>query len=51
MVQDTGSVPLAVKGVVVGINPKNMEVVWDVSFMSGTTLGDRCVFLNTDPGI
>ena len=43
MVQDSGSVPLAVKGVVVGINSTSMDVVWDVPFMSGTTLGDRYV--------
>ena len=41
MVKDSGSVPLAVKGVVVGINAKTLDVVWDVPFMSGTTLGDR----------
>ncbi|KAG6840893.1 hypothetical protein C0991_003417 [Blastosporella zonata] len=42
MVQDSGSVPLSVKGVVIGLNSKSMDVVWDVSFMSGITLGDRC---------
>ncbi|KAL4065011.1 exoribonuclease 1 [Scleroderma yunnanense] len=42
MVQDSGSVPLAAKGVVVGINAKTMDVAWDVPFMSGETLGDRC---------
>ncbi|KAF9074552.1 XRN 5'-3' exonuclease N-terminus-domain-containing protein [Rhodocollybia butyracea] len=42
MVQDSGGVPLAAKGVVVGLNSKSMDVVWDVPFMSGTTLGDRC---------
>ncbi|KAA1477178.1 hypothetical protein DENSPDRAFT_786203 [Dentipellis sp. KUC8613] len=42
MVQDSGGVPLAAKGVVIGLNTKNMDVVWDVAFMSGTTLGDRC---------
>jgi hypothetical protein len=41
MVQDSGSVPLSIKGVVIGINAKTMDVVWDVSFMAGTTLGDR----------
>jgi 5'-3' exoribonuclease 1 len=43
MVKDSGSVPLSIKGVVVGINAKTLDVVWDVSFMSGLTLGDRCV--------
>ena len=43
MVQDSGSIPLAIKGVVVGLNNKSMDVVWDVPFMSGTTLGDRFV--------
>ncbi|EIN10031.1 hypothetical protein PUNSTDRAFT_66463 [Punctularia strigosozonata HHB-11173 SS5] len=42
MVRDSGGVPLSVKGVVIGLNPKSMDVVWDVPFMAGTTLGDRC---------
>ena len=42
MVQDSGGVPLSVKGVVIGMNAKTMDVIWDVAFMSGTTLGDRC---------
>ncbi|ETW83387.1 hypothetical protein HETIRDRAFT_444676 [Heterobasidion irregulare TC 32-1] len=42
MVQDSGGVPLAVKGVVIGLNEKNMDVVWDHPFMSGTTLSNRC---------
>ncbi|OAX34740.1 hypothetical protein K503DRAFT_698174 [Rhizopogon vinicolor AM-OR11-026] len=42
MVQDSGGVPLSVKGVVIGLNAKSMDVVWDVPFMSGSTLGDRC---------
>jgi len=42
MVQDSGSVPMAVKGVVIGLNSKSMDVLWDVAFMAGTTLGDRC---------
>ncbi|KIM40739.1 hypothetical protein M413DRAFT_73070 [Hebeloma cylindrosporum] len=42
MVQDSGGVPLSVKGVVIGLNAKTMDVVWDVPFMSGVTLGDRC---------
>lgn len=45
MVQDSGGVPLSVKGVVVGLNSKSMDVVWDVPFMSGVTLGDRFVTL------
>jgi len=43
MVQDSGGVPLSAKGVVIGLNSKSMDVVWDVPFMSGTTMGDRCV--------
>ena len=43
MVQDSGGVPLSFKGVVIGMNAKSMDVVWDAPFMSGTTLGDRCV--------
>lgn len=42
MVKDSGSVPLSIKGVVIGINAKSLDVVWDVSFMSGSTLGNRC---------
>ena len=41
MVQDSGSVPLGVKGVVVGINAKSLDILWDVPFMSGNTLNDR----------
>ena len=43
MVQDSGGVPLSVKGVVVGLNANSMDVVWDVPFMSGITLGNRSV--------
>ncbi len=43
MVQDSGSVPLGVKGTVVGINNTSLDVVWDSPFMSGTTLSDRYV--------
>ncbi|KII85288.1 hypothetical protein PLICRDRAFT_116374 [Plicaturopsis crispa FD-325 SS-3] len=42
MVQDSGGVPLSIKGVVIGLSAKSMDVVWDVAFMSGTTMGDRC---------
>ncbi|KAL1753974.1 exonuclease II [Schizophyllum commune] len=42
MIQDSGAVPLSVKGTVIGLNAKSMDVVWDVPFMAGTTLGDRC---------
>ena len=41
MVQDSGGVPLSFKGVVIGMNAKSMDVVWDAPFMAGTTLGDR----------
>lgn len=43
MVKDSGSVPLSTKGVVVGTNARTLDVVWDVSFMSGSTLGDKFV--------
>lgn len=43
MVQDSGSVPLAAKGVVIGLNADSIDVVWDVPFISGTTLGGRLV--------
>ncbi|TFK65107.1 hypothetical protein BDN72DRAFT_773795 [Pluteus cervinus] len=42
MVQDSGAVPLSAKGVVVGLNSTSMDVVWDNSFISGTTLGNKC---------
>ncbi|KAJ7276833.1 hypothetical protein C8J57DRAFT_1061596, partial [Mycena rebaudengoi] len=42
MVQDSGGVPLSVNGVIIGLNTKSMDVVWDVPFMAGITLGDRC---------
>lgn len=42
MVKDSGGVPLSVKGVVIGLNAKSMDVVWDVPFIAGSTLQDRC---------
>ena len=43
---DSGKVPIASKGTVVGLTstPREtwLDVVFDVSFMSGSTLGDRC---------
>ncbi|CAG8583648.1 809_t:CDS:2, partial [Scutellospora calospora] len=42
LVQDSGNVPIAAKGTVVGIERNNIDVVFDTSFMSGSTLGDRC---------
>ncbi|KAK0626615.1 XRN 5'-3' exonuclease N-terminus-domain-containing protein [Immersiella caudata] len=45
-VAKTGKVPIAFKGTVVGISrtptAKLLDVVFDVTFMSGTTLGERC---------
>ncbi|KAG8905353.1 hypothetical protein FRB99_000181 [Tulasnella sp. 403] len=41
MVQESGSVPLCAKGVVVGLNSSSIDVVWDTAFMSGSTLGGR----------
>lgn len=43
MVQDAaaGGVPLAMKGVVVGMGNKDIDVVWDVPFMGGETLQGR----------
>lgn len=45
MVQEyaSGGVPLAMKGVVVGLNSTSVDVVWDVPFMGGETLGGRLV--------
>jgi 5'-3' exoribonuclease 1 len=42
MVQESGGVPLAAKGVVIGLTTKTIDVVWDVPFISGTTLNNRC---------
>lgn len=44
MVQDgaAGGVPLAMNGVVVGLGTRDIDVVWDVPFMGGETLGGRC---------
>ena len=45
-VQDSGKVPIATKGTVIGITKTTrvllLDVIFDVSFMSGSTLGDRC---------
>lgn len=49
MVKDSGSVPLFTKGVVIGINVRTLDVVWDVSFMSGSTLGNKCVICSDVP--
>ena len=43
MVQETGSVPLGAKGVVVGFHNQGMEILWDHSFLSGTNLNGRCI--------
>jgi len=44
--QDSGKVPIATRGTVVGLTrtPRSvlLDVVFDASFMSGTTLGGRC---------
>ena len=41
IVADTGAVPLCAKGVVVGIQSGFVDVVFDVAFIGGTTLGGR----------
>ncbi|KAI1810926.1 exoribonuclease 1 [Poronia punctata] len=45
-VQDSGKVPIASKGTVVGISTVGshhmLDVLWDNSFMNGTTLNGRC---------
>ncbi len=43
MVQDSavGGVTLSMKGVVIGVNADSIDVVWDVPFMGGSTLGGR----------
>lgn len=43
---DSGKVPIASRGTVVGLTTTSrttlLDVIFDSSFMSGTTLGDRC---------
>ncbi|KAI9670833.1 MAG: hypothetical protein M1829_004722 [Trizodia sp. TS-e1964] len=45
-VQESGRVPIATRGTVVGVTHTTrvtfLDVVFDVTFMSGTSLGDRC---------
>ena len=45
-VQDSGRVPIATQGIVVGMTRTSrttlLDVVFDATFMSGTTLEDRC---------
>ena len=45
-VQDSGRVPIATRGTVVGLTRTSrktlLDVVFDLTFMSGTSLGDRC---------
>lgn len=41
IVAETGSVPLSAKGVVVGVQAQLIDVVFDVQFMGGTSLGNR----------
>ena len=40
-VSDAGTVPLSAKGIVVGIQTGFVDVVFDVAFIGGTTLGSR----------
>jgi 5'-3' exoribonuclease 1 len=41
-VADTGMVPIATRGVVVGLNSNNLDVIFDTPFLAGTTLDGRC---------
>lgn len=45
-VADSGKVPIATRGTVVGITTSTrvplLDVVFDIAFMSGTSLGERC---------
>ncbi|QRV74976.1 5'-3' exoribonuclease [Ceratobasidium sp. AG-Ba] len=42
MVQNTGGVPLAAKGVVIGLTPTLLDVIWDIPFINGGKLNGRC---------
>ncbi|KAI9471931.1 MAG: exoribonuclease 1 [Benjaminiella poitrasii] len=39
---DSGAVPLGNKGTVVGVQEKAIDVIFDTTFMGGSTLADRC---------
>ncbi|KAG5440895.1 hypothetical protein PCK2_000050, partial [Pneumocystis canis] len=41
-VHDSGKVPIATKGIVVRTGKKMIDIIFDVPFMSGTTLGGKC---------
>ena len=41
-VADSGKVPISARGTVIGVHKDNLDVVFDVAFMSGTQLGGRC---------
>ncbi|KAI7907128.1 exoribonuclease 1 [Cokeromyces recurvatus] len=41
---DSGAVPLGNKGTVVGVQEKAVDVIFDTTFMGGSTLGDRQIF-------
>ncbi|KAG5513744.1 hypothetical protein PMAC_000782 [Pneumocystis sp. 'macacae'] len=41
-VHDSGKVPIATKGIVVRTGKKVVDIIFDVPFMSGTTLGGKC---------
>ncbi|EMR10262.1 hypothetical protein PNEG_01528 [Pneumocystis murina B123] len=41
-VHDSGKVPIATKGVIVKTGKKVIDIIFDVPFMSGTTLGGKC---------
>ncbi|KAI9142247.1 XRN 5'-3' exonuclease N-terminus-domain-containing protein [Paraphysoderma sedebokerense] len=41
-VNDAGNVPFAAKGTCIGLQKDDIEVLFDQSFMGGTSLNDRC---------
>ncbi|CCG82598.1 putative Exonuclease Kem1 [Taphrina deformans PYCC 5710] len=41
-VADSGKVPIATRGTVVGVHKDSLDIVFDAAFMSGTVLGGRC---------
>jgi 5'-3' exoribonuclease 1 len=42
VVADSGNVPMSARGVVIGLNTSSVDVVFDLPFLSGSRLGDRC---------
>jgi 5'-3' exoribonuclease 1 len=40
--QDSGGIPLGLRGTVIGFEEKHLQVVFDMPFMGGSTVGGQC---------